>query len=159
MTSVTKFDDIFTEKYSEKSVVVRGDTRKYKEDLKKLGGKYNGRLRGGPGWIFSSKESSIIEFIENGKRLVTDAEAKEGERKTNNRGEFKQTYTSRSTRVKIDPTLSEYTTLVNMMIELTKKVDKIGNILKESGLNSGDGNIEIVIESEDDERPVKRLLH
>ena len=39
------FKDLKCEEYSEKCVVVTGDTRKYKDDLKILGGKYNSRLR------------------------------------------------------------------------------------------------------------------
>ena len=43
--------------YSEKSFVVYGnDTKKYKEDIKKLGGRFNSNLKDlGPGWIFSNK--------------------------------------------------------------------------------------------------------
>ena len=43
--------------YSERSVVVFGeDTKKYKDKLKELGGKYNSNLSIGPGWIFSIKK-------------------------------------------------------------------------------------------------------
>lgn len=53
--------------YSEKSIVVRGDTKPCKEELKQLGGKYNGNLRGGPGWIFSKRcEAGVLHFVENG---------------------------------------------------------------------------------------------
>ena len=38
--------------YSDKSFVVYGDTKEFKEVLKKLGGKWNRNLSGGPGWIF-----------------------------------------------------------------------------------------------------------
>lgn len=77
-----KIDD-----YSEYSIVVRGDdTRKYKEDLKKLGGKYNSMLRGGPGWVFPKKnEQNIKKFINEGKRLVTDEEERIGEENTKKR--------------------------------------------------------------------------
>ena len=51
------------ENYSDKSFVIRGDTRDVKEELKRLGGKYNSRLRGGPGWIFpKSKRDEVVEF-------------------------------------------------------------------------------------------------
>lgn len=40
------------EDYSDKACVVRGeDTKKYKDVIKKYGGKWNTKLRGGPGWI------------------------------------------------------------------------------------------------------------
>jgi len=50
--------------YSEKAIVVRGDTKDYKEELKQLGGKYNANLRDGAGWIFSKKsQDKVNEFI------------------------------------------------------------------------------------------------
>ena len=45
--------DLTVEDYSEKSIVVRGDTKEHKDALKQLGGKWNSRLRDGAGWIFS----------------------------------------------------------------------------------------------------------
>ncbi len=54
------------EYYSEKSIVVYGNTKAFKDQLKELGGKYNPNLRKGPGWIFSkNKENDIIEFVKN----------------------------------------------------------------------------------------------
>ena len=41
--------------YSEKAVVLYGDTKDFSEDLKNLGGYFNPRLRGGVGWVFSKK--------------------------------------------------------------------------------------------------------
>ena len=38
--------------YSDKSFAVYGDTKEFKEVLKQLGGKWNRKLSGGPGWIF-----------------------------------------------------------------------------------------------------------
>lgn len=40
------------ERYSDKSYVVRGDTRTHKDLLKENKLRYNGSLNGGPGWIF-----------------------------------------------------------------------------------------------------------
>jgi len=85
MDSKNQFNDIFIEQYTERSIVVRGDTRKYKEDLKKLGGKYNSRLNGEPGWIFPKSKNSVISgFIFDGKRLVTEEEITAGEKRTVN---------------------------------------------------------------------------
>ena len=48
--------------YSERSIVVFGtDTKKYKDKLKEMGGKYNGNLSVGPGWIFSNKKKEEIQ--------------------------------------------------------------------------------------------------
>jgi hypothetical protein len=65
---------VLLEQYTEKSIAVFGDTEKYKESLKTLGGKYNSNLRGRPGWIFpNSAKSRLDEFvksIESGGELV-----------------------------------------------------------------------------------------
>ena len=48
--------------YSAKSVAVIGDTKPNKDALKELGGKWNSRLRCGPGWIFpKTKVEEIIK--------------------------------------------------------------------------------------------------
>lgn len=62
---------IYMERYSEKSFVVKGDTRQYKEELKKMGGRYNRYLKDSEsnrfsGWIFSMKrEEQVKIFIDN----------------------------------------------------------------------------------------------
>jgi hypothetical protein len=59
------------EDYSDKSFVVRGeDTKKYKEELKNLGGRFNKNLNGGGGWIFSNKRREEVEsFLNKNKKL------------------------------------------------------------------------------------------
>ena len=47
--------------YSEKSFAVVGDTKPIKDDLKKLGGCFNGRLSCGAGWIFSNKKRAAVD--------------------------------------------------------------------------------------------------
>lgn len=50
--------------YSEKSFVVKGDTKKYKDSIKELGGKWNSNLKDGGGWIFSnSNRQKVDEWI------------------------------------------------------------------------------------------------
>jgi N12 class adenine-specific DNA methylase len=46
------FGQLRIEPYSEKSVVVRGDTKAYRDQLKNLKGTFNPRLKGGEGWVF-----------------------------------------------------------------------------------------------------------
>lgn len=48
------------EHYSDKSIVVRGDTKPYKEQLNALKGVYNPRLKGGAGWVFGKKREQEI---------------------------------------------------------------------------------------------------
>jgi len=61
--------DLSVADYSEKAIVVRGEsTRSLKEELKTLGGKYNASLRDGPGWIFpKKKEDKVLAFVASGK--------------------------------------------------------------------------------------------
>ena len=63
--------------YSEKAIVVRGDAKEYKEELKKLGGKYNANLKDGGGWIFSKKsEDKVLSFINSTKVVGTKIKTK-----------------------------------------------------------------------------------
>lgn len=54
------------ENYSDKSFVVRGETKPHKDKLKELQGKWNGNLTGGGGWIFSNKHREAVEKFVNG---------------------------------------------------------------------------------------------
>lgn len=56
--------------YSEKAIAVYGDTKEIKDKLKALGGRFNFRLRGGAGWIFSKKKQAEVEELVN--RYATD---------------------------------------------------------------------------------------
>lgn len=56
--------EILLIKYSEKAIAVIGDTKPIKDDLKKLGGRFNFRLSCGPGWIFpASKAEEITNYL------------------------------------------------------------------------------------------------
>ena len=63
--------NLTAEKYNERAFVVRGNTRKYKEELKKLGGRWNPNLKNGPGWIFSIRQHTIgvNKFLKNVNNL------------------------------------------------------------------------------------------
>lgn len=144
------FTDLKIEEYTDRSVVVQGDTRKYKEDLKKLGGKYNGRLKNGPGWIFSkSSEDDLRTFIKEGKRLVTVEEAKAGEEQSKQRAKqrAKEWESQKDTREKkknshgsygrhplvdsaeplfsshVTPTLTEYGAMMNLVKKMSTKIE------------------------------------
>jgi hypothetical protein len=43
-------------KYSEKSVAAIGETKAFKDAIKEVGGKWNPKLKCGPGWILSAKK-------------------------------------------------------------------------------------------------------
>ena len=65
MSPTTELKNIKFENYSEKSFVIRGNTKPYKELMKDMGGKWNAYLKDGPGWIFSKKHlekfSSLVD--------------------------------------------------------------------------------------------------
>lgn len=58
--------------YSEKAFAVIGDTKRVKDTLKELGGKFNAKLSCGPGWIFSKKRLQAVT-----DRLTALSQAKE----------------------------------------------------------------------------------
>jgi hypothetical protein len=43
-------------KYTEKSVAAIGETKAFKDAIKEVGGKWNSKLKCGPGWILSAKK-------------------------------------------------------------------------------------------------------
>lgn len=60
MTSLVKT------RYNDFSFVIRGDTKQYRVELKKFGGRWNPNLVGGAGWIFSVRrhEDVIDKWLE-----------------------------------------------------------------------------------------------
>lgn len=64
--------------YSEKAIAVIGDTKEIKEELKKLGGRFNPRLSCGAGWIFSKRqENELKNFLSCGKVTTSQNEPKQ----------------------------------------------------------------------------------
>jgi hypothetical protein len=54
------------ENYSDKCIVIRDPSNMYSSEIIQLGGKYNDKLRGGAGWIFSkSMEKKVKEWVNN----------------------------------------------------------------------------------------------
>jgi hypothetical protein len=58
--------------YSAYSFVVFGDTKIHKDKLKELGGKYNGKLSVGPGWVFSLDKKDKVQEWYNELNLSSD---------------------------------------------------------------------------------------
>ena len=61
--------NITISEYSDKAIVVRGDTKPHKDTIKSLGGIWNPNLKDGAGWIFSIKRKDDLE-----KWLKSDSE-------------------------------------------------------------------------------------
>ena len=66
-TTTTPIKDVFIEIYSGASIAVFGNTKSFKEQLKKLGGRYNPHLtwqgKKQPGWIFPTKTRRALEQL------------------------------------------------------------------------------------------------
>jgi len=63
--------DIYIEDYTPKSFVVLGNTKIYKEDIKRLGGKFNQNLSGNRvGWIFPiSLKDQVSNWISGDEKV------------------------------------------------------------------------------------------
>lgn len=60
----TESQPLIVQDYTEKSIAVFGDTKPWAANLKALGGKFNGNLRGQPGWIFQkTKQAEVAQFV------------------------------------------------------------------------------------------------
>ena len=61
-TEIPAVQSLLIETYSEKSFVVRGDTKPFKDQLGRagLGGKWNRKLRGGAAWIFREEDRESV---------------------------------------------------------------------------------------------------
>ena len=59
--------DLLLSNYSEKSIKVEGKaTKEYLPQWKSLRGRFNSRLKGGPGWIFpKTKEEQLLAMIDD----------------------------------------------------------------------------------------------
>ncbi len=79
--------EIYIEEYSEKSFVVRGDTRPYRDSLKALGGKWANRLTDKNNgekfgaWLFwSAKLPEVNTWIKKGCKTVEGCESQRSEK-------------------------------------------------------------------------------
>jgi len=136
--------DYKVEYYSDKSIVVRGeDTKRFKEHLKALGGKYNSRLRGGPGWIFpNAKEMSVRQVTE----ITPQKETK--------RNVVTSTPKDTELHKKVDNLTNQFETVRQLLQEQENRLIKMFNMmmaLSNSKDTCNDSDAESVVESEDDE--------
>lgn len=133
--------NLLATEYSEKSFVVRGDTQKHKDALLALGGKWNTRLRDGPGWIFPTRlRDNYTTWFRTDKLVQSPFQGVERENQP------RQQELSR-----LEGHVSALTKEVQSLKEMMRRVSVALNVVEEE---------EVVVEEseEEDEAPRKRLL-
>ena len=152
--------------YTDKSIVVIGDTKKYKDSLKNLGGKWNASLTNREtgekfmGWIFYlSKQREVQSWIDNGSPDVVESKT---ESKTESKQAESQPKMSILAKPKVLPSSSD-----DRIRQLEKSIEmliaKVASLeIEVSSLKKGTPKDEEVDDEEvDDEEvqtPPKRLL-
>jgi hypothetical protein len=56
-------EQITIEQYSERAIVVRGNTEPFKKEFLDIGGKWNSGLKGGAGWIYANGRKPLVEEL------------------------------------------------------------------------------------------------
>lgn len=154
--------DLKVEYYSEKCIVVRGeDTNKVKDHLINLGGKYNSRLRGGPGWIFPKTKEMVVRDLTDDGKIPQAKEYKQSSSSTYQTvsGVTSTDITRMHAKIdKLDNAISK------MRTDMAKQTAILKKILEH--INPDDDGI-VIVESEEeeeneeeseDEAPMPRLM-
>ena len=138
------------EEYSDKAFVVRGEyTKKYINELKSMNGRFNPKLKGGAGWIFSKRHKDKLNtfidqknkecgqmFFDQKESKSEESEESESDNKieVNSRFETERKHLERRNDI-LDTTYDiEFDTMENKRMDEFNKVNKVilkgGRILK-----------------------------
>jgi hypothetical protein len=99
--------------YTEKSIVVIGETKDNKDGLIKLGGKFNAKLKVGPGWIFPKTEKErVLKFVNEG--VIT-------EKKTT----YKIKEESNQPKEEVISTTKKEVLKPDLLAQINQKIDRI----------------------------------
>jgi hypothetical protein len=152
MSTFEPLDDIVLSDYSDKSIVITGETKKYKDELKAFEGKWNGRLKCGPGWIFPKTKKSILEkWINTGQKIIINDDKTVAN--ISNTSFHANTNTNTNNLEKKVEKLTEKLDIVIWLLSQKFNID-INDYNKSSS-----SNISIELEEDsDDEKPLKKLL-
>ena len=133
---------IVIEQYSEKAIVVRGNTEPYKKEFLEIGGKWNSGLKGGAGWIYANGRKKMVE------ELIQKIEA----------GSVKAQVSEDNDEKRFVP-LKDYLQLLSRVERLEQIVANVEFVKGTSVIGSGShGGISFEDEEEEKEKPVERLL-
>lgn len=131
---------ITVEQYTEKSIVVRGNTIPYKEKLLSIGGKWNKMLKGGEGWIFPLTKKPIVEkALSEPPSVHTDDIPVNNDNNITEKKQYKSsTRTKSSIDVSSEVILSkkEYLQLISRIERLEQIVSKYNNDCSSSSSSS-----------------------
>ena len=165
---------ITVEQYSEKAIVVRGNTVPYKDKLLSIGGKWNKMLKGGEGWIFPLTKKPIVEKMLSEPPSVHNNDSSENSNE--NDKYFKTPKTYKTTRVSSESssevilTKKEYLHLISRIERLEQLVSRFDNEtpIKSknkknippplSSINDSDLYEPENYDDEEEREPVQRLL-
>jgi|694.fasta_scaffold00094_105 hypothetical protein len=151
--------------YTDKSIVVIGDTKKYKDSLKNLGGKWNASLTNREtgekfmGWIFYlSKQREVQSWIDNGSPDVVESKI---ESKTESKQSESQPKMSILAKPKVLPSPSSDDRIRQLEKSIEMLIAKVASLeIEVSTLKKGTPKDDEVEDEEDEEvqTPPKRLL-
>ena len=117
--------------YTEKSIVVRGDTRDHKEELKTLGGKWNSKLTDNStqeqfgGWIFpTTKQEQVKKWLESVSNSVVPTSTPQITPRVTPR------VTPRATPKSSDSTIERIEIGINRIEAIIKSLDKVPEIVE-----------------------------
>jgi len=142
--------------YTEKSIVVIGETKDNKDGLIKLGGKFNAKLKVGPGWIFPKTEKErVLKFVNDG--IITEKKTTYKIKEESNQPKEEVISTTKKEFLKPD-----LLTQINQKIDrILKEVEELKKLLTQYSVKSKE---EKVIEEEEYEfveevkQPLKKLF-
>ena len=147
MSNTNNITDITIEDYSEKAIVVRGNTTPYKEKIMKLGGKWNPKLRDGPGWIFpKTKKSSIEQWMASGEVI-------EAPRRVFSQNVTEEKAMTEDTFNKVIKNLGGLS-----VSELISLRDKVSERINQLSADDIEGMVEELEDSEEEQKPPRRSL-
>ena len=146
---------ISIESYSEYSLVVRGDTKRFKTNLLELGGKFNSNLKDGAGWIFSKKKNK--EALESLQKDISEGKIKgeESEEVTQNNPSSSSQSVSSNNSSSSQVFQSKDFVSMKTYLALLSRVEKLEQICSHSPFVEKEN---FVVQEEEEEKETKESV-
>ncbi len=120
---------ITVEQYSEKAIVVRGNTVPYKDKLLSIGGKWNKMLKGGEGWIFPLTKKHVVEKMLSDPPSVHDNNDNSNDMGNDNDNTKKKDYTTRTVRTNYNMSSSEVVLTKKEYLHLISRIERLEQLV------------------------------